>query len=448
MHIINLIMMYALSLAIYLSGLISLANNVYAQSIYFIFLSFLTILSRVYLFRESAFSFYSLYYLTFLVFIGGSFLVYPFYSNDILCRNVFGYVCLNENVQSESFFFLISAILFIELGYFLKKNNKRDLESEIETIDRAYTRRCYLFCVFLIFTAFPLLYKTTYTSIIDAVNFGYLSAFKNSQSDSYSTPLALLALLFVTVGLGLSYTIKHQYPRFYKAYLLLFIINSFMSIMTGGRAGLVTTLFMILWFKYHNKKGGGQLIKLFFLSVIIVIVLNYIMTLTGRLVGVDMSFSDLVFNLIDSQGVTFFVFSLSTTITDYPVLPYIKTIIPGSAVIYNLIVERIAPHSASFPNYLSWKIDSDLYGKGYGLGWSLFSDFYLFSLGIYPVYLLFCVFWGRLLAILSQNSCYTNGLVVALMPSIYLANRSTISSIVPYFILYTVIFFILKKIRL
>lgn len=138
---------------------------------------------------------------------------------------------------------------------------------------------------------------------------------------------------------------------------------------------------------------------------------------------------------------------MSTTIDDYPYLAYFKTVVPGSVHIYNYFVESVPSYMAAFPNYLAWKIDSSLYNEGYALGWSLFSDFYLFSFGFYPLFLMFSFIWGRVLSKLDSDSDFANGLLITTMPVLFMINRATFSALVPYVILYTLSYLFLTKVK-
>lgn len=443
-HLITILILYFFVLTIYLKDIL-FGLNVLTQALSFIAIIVITILSRLCLMKENAFSFYSLYYLTFVIFIGGSFIVYPFSESNLLCRDAFGLICLSDDIFSEAFFLIISSSIAIEAGYLV--SYKPESNNEGNNSGRNNSKNIFLFTVLILILFFPLLYFSTVNSILTNYYQGYLAGFKASQGDTYATPSALVYLLFVSVGLGLLYTIRNSYPNLFRLYLFLFITNLLLSVFAGGRAGFVTALFMILWFKYRELKGSKHLVKLFSYGFIIVALVNLMMIFNGRIGDTGVSFSELFLKLIDSQGISFFVFSMSTTIDNYPFLAYFKTVLPGSVHIYNYFVESVPSYMTAFPNYLAWSIDSTLYNEGYALGWSIYSDFYLFSFGFYPVFLIFGFIWGNFLSKLNRNSDFANGLLITIMPVLLMINRATFSALVPYVILYTISYLFLTKVK-
>ena len=445
-HLLVLLIIYTIFLVIYLKD-VMLGLSIEAQSFGFICVVLIIIISRIFLFKENAFSFYSLYYFTFVIFIGGSLFAYPFYDGELLCRDIFGLICLSNDVFSKAFFLMGSASILIEIGYSISTKNKNDKSVNHYQYSDFVSKRIIIFTRFIALFFFPLLYFSTFNSIIRNFSQGYLAGFKSSQGESYATPNAIIYLLIVSVGLGLVFTIKNKYPKFFKIYFMLFISNLLLSVMAGGRAGFVTALFMLLWLKYKDLNGARQLIKLVFYGIFIIGLINLTMIYNGRLGDSEISVADLFFRLIDSQGVSFFVFALSTTIDNYPLIAYFKTIIPGSAHLYNIFIESVPSYMAAFPNYLAWKIDPSLYYEGYALGWSILSDFYLFSFGYYPLFLIISFFWGVFLSKLSGNSIFANGLLITVMPVLFMINRATLSALIPYIILYVFSYLFLTRVK-
>lgn len=441
-HIITLLSLYCIVSSLYLKDLIFGFDSIF-QVVVFIVVMFVTIFSRTVFLKENAFSFYSLYYITFLIFIGGSFIAYPFTEKNLVCRDVFGHICLDAFIISKAFFLLISAILFIEIGYVIASKKIKEHEA---LADWQYKQMLFatvsLGCIF-----FPLLFFSTYHSVEMNFSKGYLSSFIDSQGEQYSTPASLLYLLIISTFLGFSYILRNRYPKIFLIYFTLFIVNSIVSVLAGGRAGFVTALLMVIWVKYRDLQGARHLFRFIAFGVLIVILTNMLMLINGRSTDSEVGISKLFFNLIDAQGISFFVFSLSTMVEDYPLLAYFKTILPGSVHLYNFFIESVPSYMAAFPNYLAWKIDPSLYSYGYALGWSLFSDFYLFSLGFYPIYLFFGCCWGAFLSRLGGQSNYTEGLLLAIMPVLLMINRATLSALVSYCIFYTILFFLITRVR-
>lgn len=239
-HFVVLLMLYAFALIIYLKDIL-VGFTIETQSIAFISITVITILSRLYLMKENAFSFYSLYYLTFVIFIGGSFVVYPFYEGNLLCRDVFGFICLADDVFSKAFFLIITSSIAIELGYLI--SHKVKFNNRVSICNSQTSKNILVFTVLIAMIFLPLLYFTTYNSILTNYYQGYLAGFRTSQGDTYATPNALVYLLFVSVGFGLLYAIRNSYPIFLKYICFcLYLIFCYPFLQVGAPVSLLLYL--------------------------------------------------------------------------------------------------------------------------------------------------------------------------------------------------------------
>ncbi|KJG19994.1 hypothetical protein UB37_15820 [Photobacterium iliopiscarium] len=309
-------------------------------------------------------------------------------------------------------------------------------------------KKIYIICILLLCFIYPILIVSTINMIKSTLNYGYLAAFSNSQTGQYSTPLNLICLLMINVGLGLAYIIKDKKKKFFVLYFSLFFINALLSGLTGGRSGFISAIFLLLWICYKDKKDNVSLIfKMILYIIILLFALNILMFLTGRSETLNFNVFSFLIHLIDAQGITFFVYTLSSNIENYPLIPYIKTIIPGFVYVYSFLIESVPIYFSGFPQYLSWHTDSSLFNKGYGLGWSLLSDLYVYSFGFYPLFFSLAILWGRWLRFLSQSNKFNQGLLVSIITTLFVINRGSISVLIPFIVLYVFLFRYIARVK-
>ncbi|SJZ75354.1 O-antigen polysaccharide polymerase Wzy [Photobacterium toruni] len=440
----HLFVIYTLLISLVIFYLISNTYHIsnFNLSIFVCFYILSTIVSRVILQNENFFSFYSLYYLTFVIFMCGSFIMYPFMNESLHCRDMYGPICFSTNEIIKSIFYVLSGSSAIEIGYYCYKNKNVSYEN----IDN---RKIYIICVLILCFIYPVLMYSTINMVINTFNYGYLAAYTNSQAGQYSTPLNLICLLIINVGLGLSFVIKDKKRKFFNFYFSLFFINALVSGLSGGRSGFISAIFLFLWICYGDKKNNLTLIfKMIIYAISLLFSLNILMYLTGRSESLNLNVFGFFIKLIDAQGITFFVYALSSQVESYPFVAYIKTIIPGFIHLYSSFIGNIAVYLTGFPQYLSWSTDSSLFNKGYGLGWSLFSDFYVYSFGFFPLFFGLALFWGRWLAFISQSSKFHQGLLVCIITTLFIINRGSVSVLIPYVLLYVLLFKYIARIKL
>ena len=84
--------------------------------------------------------------------------------------------------------------------------------------------------------------------------------------------------------------------------------------------------------------------------------------------------------------------------------------------------------------------NKNAYQDGFGLGWSIYSDFYVLSLGFLPLFILFIYLFGRLIINLSKNSGYYNeGMIFIFVSVLFSINRGQLSPLIFSVIVYSLL---------
>ena len=147
------------------------------------------------------------------------------------------------------------------------------------------------------------------------------------------------------------------------------------------------------------------------------------------------------------QGVTLLVFFEAMKIESYPALAYIQNFIPGTSTIYSFF-DEVYRYQNNFGYYLGYMLNEQAYNDGYGLGWSVYADIYLFSLRNPILYVGGCVSISFLINVLDfksyRNSFYLFLILVLIQPILFLP-RSGLNTVIPLIFYSIVIYFTLMK---
>ncbi len=286
----------------------------------------------------------------------------------------------------------------------------------------------------------------TIQSIFKAISSGYLSLY-SGQIEEYSSPINLIIMVFfnATVALIFSYRNKINNKLFYFI-LAIFLFNLVISILSGSRANFVSALLVILWFMMGEKKVSLKKILITATLILSVFLTNSIASITGaRGASEDNSgfYTKIVEEIFYNQGITMMVFNMGVIENDYPILAYIKTIVPGSQIIYSWF-SPVYQYELSFSQHLMYKLSPSLFYDGYGLAWSLLGDFYAFSFGLIFLFFLYNYIWGRIIYFVSAGygvNTFYNGMYFCFLISIFILNRFSISS----FLVLIMFYFLMHK---
>lgn len=278
-------------------------------------------------------------------------------------------------------------------------------------------------------------------SIYKALSFGYMALYA-SQAEAYQSPYAVLVSSIASASLAFLYSIKNRVSKkFLITMIVLYIIPLLLSILTGSRSGFIAGLILFLWFFCKNKKINFRKIIIFApLVFLLIFSLDKIASLSGAREfssANDISFIENISNVFFSQGISLMVFNTSINIENYPLLGFLKTIFPGVQFFYGFfgIDKR---YEFDWSSYMTYKENRVAYYDGYGLGWSIFSDFYILSFGFIPLFCLLIYFFGKFMVFIqSKNTIFNRGIIFISMIYFFAISRGSIS---PY--IFTIIIYI------
>lgn len=374
----------------------------------------------------------TVYLLGFALFICGRLLANIFGLSDPFCFE-FGYTyCLDYLEKFKTILLINLALVSFVLGYLNNKKLKNNYNSDLNAVSVVYLSRF----KFLIIYVFALLsggyvVYNTFLNVQKAISSGYLALYEG-QTEVYSSPVFLMISLCFNALVAILFTYKNYFNKVLYFFIMsLFLVSLFLGVLTGARAGFFTALIILIWL-YLGKKSIS-FIKIMFIPFLLSIAfsVNKIASLSGaRTAEAGGGFyHKLVEEILYGQGITMMVFSLGSMRSDYPLLAYIKTIIPGSQIIASFFID-IYQYQLSFSQYLMYKISPSLFYEGYGLGWSLLGDFYAFSFGLIPLFILYNYLWGKALFFISNKvdkNLFYHGLYFCFLSYMFLINRLSIS---------------------
>ena len=289
----------------------------------------------------------------------------------------------------------------------------------------------------------------TINSIYKAIAFGYLSLY-SGQVEEYSSPLTLLIMILFNAIVALSYTFRERLGgKIFYLLFSIFIINLLISVLAGSRANFVSAILILMWFILgKNKIKISRVFSIGFL-VCAVFLTNMIASFSGaRSASAQDSslYNKIIEDIFYNQGITMMVFNMGVQEEHYPVLAYIKTIIPGSQIIYSWFF-KVYQYDLSFSQYLMYKLSPSLFYQGYGLAWSLLGDFYAFSFGFIGLFFIYNFLWGRVIfkvsSLFVQDEFY-KGLYFCFLISIFILSRFSISSFLVLLVFYLILFKMIK----
>jgi len=389
----------------------------------------------------------SIFLIGFLLFFLGRFISIIFdYSllDEVFCLDFIFNYCLIDN-QIFYIFFIINLILVSFTFPFLHINKR--LSKNIVEVNISNHKIQLLFCLTSIFLCY-LIYSSI-GNISKAISNGYLALYA-SQAMDYQPPYILLLNSFVYAGLAVLFVVKDRYPIYFKIAFFLFLILLFSGILTGSRSSFITGFVALCWLYFEKKQ-----IKIFNLIIIVSITgliiyyINYLASISGaREISSGDNIVANIATVFFGQGVTLMVFNSSMYVQDYPILGAVKTIFPGSQVFFPLFGydNRASFDWSAFMTYNENKL---AYLDGYGLGWSVFSDFYVLSMGFVPLFCFFIIIFSKLLiSVMYKDSSYKVGLFFIFMITFFTLSRESFSTLLFIIIIYTILCLMLGVLRI
>lgn len=382
-----------------------------------------------------------------------AYLIYPsrYMSNEILCFDFFFSYCLANIELINLLLFYHITILFFCFGYVKSVKVKAYTSNASSLFNKKISnKKIKLFLLPVSYFCLLVLFYQSINTINLALNSGYMALYAN-QAEIYQTPFTLIANTTLIAMLAIIFKSKNDkiVNLNFKIIFYSLIFLGLISILSGSRNGFIGALFVLLWYFFYDKK----IPKLYYglialLGVVVMASTNYIANISGvRGAGVESNLQSNIAEAFFAQGGTFFLLNEVFKMDDAPFLGYIKIIIPGIQMVFPMfgISER---YMFDWGSSLAYKLDKGLYQSGFGLGWSIFADFYLLAFSFIPFYLILMFFWGKFLNLLdTQRTQIFQALSFILAFYVFALPRNSISPLL-FTILIYIILVILFKVRI
>lgn len=390
----------------------------------------------------------SFFLLGFLLFFMGRFVALMLDESiytDVFCMSFIFYYC--EVFPNIAYLMLVLNLILVSYALAFIIKPKTYYKKFVKPV---ISRKRILVIYIITFISLIFVSRLLIDSIILAITQGYMALYVN-QAESYQTPYGLLVSTVSIAGMAVIYSVKnHVRPLLFNTIFTIFILTSLLSILTGSRSAFISSLLLIIWHFYKNK--NMSMLKYFILSLLFIAIIysvDFVASISGAR-PVDQKNSDfiqIVSSSLFNQGTTLMIFNSSIKIESYPLLGYIKTLLPGIQILFPPfgISER---HEFDWSSYMTYHENRAAYNEGFGLGWSIFSDFYILSFKFLPLFCLMIYFFGRLtIYVSSADSIFKKGLLFICIISFFGLSRSSISPLIFTIIVYTIFSLYLRSLK-
>lgn len=435
--LIFFILFQTVLILIYFSGTVLVFTD-YVWSV--LFMAYLVI---VYFFRYSCrislATIFSLFYMTSILFIAGRLLAIFFGFNGILFNvEFFGNRYLGEAEASHLMFYVFSGFVSLEIGLYLSLLVLK--EKNIQHIDFK-VNKLILSLLLLIFAFY--IYYSVQQGILSVISGGYLALY-DAQDSSYGFEFSSIIRTLLAASVGLFLVQDDRKMR----NIFLFILGGyyFGQFIMGLRGGFICYMLLLFWYNSNYGLKKVNFLKVFTLIICVFIFLTAIFNLVSFRGEVgNETLSDKILGLVYTQGVTLMVFNDSMSVSHYPLVPYFQNFIPGVSLVLSLLGYGVNTYDINFGSFLSYTLDPVLFGLGYGLGWSLFSDAYVYSFGNMILYSVFIVLFSVFINYMQNNvnkNLFLKVIISSLVIPLCFLPRAGLNTVFPL-IFYTVIFLLL-----
>lgn len=391
---------------------------------------------------------YILFYLTMGLFLGGRFWDYLLnFDQEIFSLDWFAEINLTYEKKQRLMYYLLSMTGLMNIGYLYMYGKDQHITPDPPE-DDLITERLRIILRFALFIIAPLVIITGYKTLSNVNSLGYV--FLYEQQDEQYASFTGLANIFLVICMGLVFGFNVKELK--KYYLGVYILLSFFNIMMGARGtfgALLLYLLLIYSLSYRVtvKKlltllGGGVVILIFLFGFSIRAMENDLMR-----IGYDSTF-DVLTDFISGQGISLMVFDASQLIDNYPTIAYVQSLVPGASFFWHLFSGEVVDASDNnFANFMCVTLNPGMYKLGFGLGWSIMSDLYLFGFKSFFGFCALSLLFGLFLAfqeIRSKKSLWMRSLLFATTPALLMLPRSSMNSYVTLIIYCVIIFGIMK----
>lgn len=386
----------------------------------------------------------SFFLLGFLLFFLGRMIAVLFNRNistSFFCIDFIFNYCEEESGVLYLVFIINLILISFASAFVFSFNNGRHNSKSTIVIDYKHVSKNKFFVIYLIglLSLISVIFSTLDTVYL-AINSGYMALYAN-QAESYTPPFFLLVSTISIASMAVIYSVREQFrPIYFKFIFSIFILSMLLSVLTGSRSSFISGILLIVWHFYKNK--SISFIRYSAISaagLILIYFLDTIAALSGaRPYDANGSFLKTLSETFYNQGITLMVFNSSINVESYPVLGYLKTLLPGVQVLFSQfgVTER---YDFDWSSFMTYHENSEAYAAGFGLGWSIFSDFYVLSFGFLPIFCLLVFLLGKfIITVNNTESQFRIGLLFICILSFFSIVRSSISPLIFTIIIYLI----------
>lgn len=400
-------------------------------------INYILSISIVWTINNKKINLFVLFFLTFGLFIGGGFLA-CLLDHDLdpfQPLNFYSYT-VDYKSKIEIVTYVLLFMYMTTCGYFASYQYKR--EPKFLPFQSASSIAINKFLRILQIPLALIVVVFSVKFVWEGLQSGYLEHFVAGQSDEYSgSTLDNLIKQWISIFLGLAIAFGEKRTK--VAYLILFSVLSLANLYVGSRSNFGVLLLILLWlYSEHHKVSLKKLGLGLVLAMFLMIFLFSFSVREANISRAKIPIFDAIAFFIQMQGSSLMVFDASKSIESYPLLPYFQSFIPGSSFFYSLISgESLNPWDVTFSKYMCYNLNPQLYFEGYGLGWSILSDLYLFSGRMLPFFVFLSFIWGYFvgkLEIWSSMARFYRFISVTLSTTLLLLPRGGFNSFFPLLI--------------
>lgn len=328
-------------------------------------------------------------------------------------------------------FYLVSCMLAVHAGYMFSLW-KRPAHAVISQ-DLRWTSYLMIPAIALAsisILAFMISFPDAYRAVH---NNGYISLYGSTSAD-FTTRGSTAAQYGLLLALGLAFASRSRWLGW--CILSLLAIYYISNLQLGVRGGIMGFALLCVWL-FHAKVQRIDRIALLAIPLLLggIVILAAMGT---RGISFGASSTLLLPWFIDNQGLTALYVHSALQIDNYPALAYLHGFFPATPTLAALSGSSIPLDQLYFGQYLSkTMLASEAYEKGFGMGWSVFADFYAYTLWVPGAYLIAAAGFGALLAMLVNSSHpLVFGAHVMIFVKLMLLPRTGLYSVIPFLLVY------------
>jgi hypothetical protein len=377
--------------------------------------------------------------MTSILFIGGRLRAVFFGFNGILFNvEFFGNRYLEGAEASHLMLYVFSGFVALEIGLYLSLLMLK--ENKFQLIDFK-PNKLVLYSFLIIFTIYVC--YSVQQGILSVISGGYLALY-DAQDSHYGFEFSSIIKTLLAASVGVFLVQDDRRLR----NLFLFILGCyyFGQFVMGLRGGFICYVLLLFWYNSNYGLKRVNVLRVLTLIICVFIFLTAIFNFVSFRGEVgNETLLDKVLELIYSQGVTLVVFNDSMAVDRYPLIPYFQNFIPGVSLVFSTFGYAVNTYDVNFGQFLSYTLDPVLFGLGYGLGWSLFSDAHVYSFGNIVIYSIFIVLFSIFINYMQNNvnkNLHLKVIVGSLVIPLCFLPRAGLNTVFPL-IFYTIIFLLL-----